>query len=425
MKCIKLWGAIFVFLFNLNALYSVEFYFRGTLEQQFSQYYTKNDTLLNPNQKLFSNASAQYNIEPNFVYEIKDDWVRLVLKSRVSLKQTDANQVGKAIIDNLFFDFTLQPELFVTIGKFNLLQGVGLSYNPSNFLDGQRVADYSKSEEKQKEDQEGLYLTKLEWLQDGYSLSTILIPKITGVQETNTGLLAKLSLSLGNYDYSINYFQTDYPLMGLTAATTIGDGMEIHGEIGIKKGSQQQTITIGNEIIPNTGVFINKVSPLNSNYGLYVKSLIGASYTFESKANCILEYYHNQEGLNDREWGDFTGIVSVNHGYYLSPPFGLSSGLFAQNLSMANSIMNYRYMRQNYLFLRYSQPDFLSYLDSTFGLILNLDDGSFVAMPTINYAFDEGAILGMSWSIYLGKPDSEFGLVPWHNEGRVSLTYYM
>ncbi len=289
MRVNLLWGIILMSLFFwYSNVQGYSFYYRGSIEAKYSHYDLKNDTLLNPNRDLSAFSTYQYFLEPDFVFELNNDkGARLVAKTRIPWKKNTQEHDSEIVVDNLYADITIFPELFLTVGKFNLQDGVGLSYNPSSFLEAKKTIDYSKSEEEQKQDQEGLYLARVEWIQENYTLSLVTIPGISSLQEENTGVLSKLSTTFDSYDLAFHYYHGDYPLFGTNFSSTIGDSLGIHWESGLKKGSQQKILTTVSEIIPASGIYSYDTAYRENEDQIYIKNLIGGNYTFPNKLNLI------------------------------------------------------------------------------------------------------------------------------------------
>jgi hypothetical protein len=281
------------------------------------------------------------------------------------------------LLDYAYFDWELKPGIFINLGKENIREGVGLSYNPTDFLAAVGETDYSKLEEERRWDREGINLLKLDCFQNNYNFSVI-------GAEKNRFLLKVYSLIFDS-DISFLFYSSEHPAWGYNFAKTFGENVEFHQELSAKWGSERN-------LVEKTNGNFSTIDPQDNNR-VFLKYLIGGHCTFNNQTNLILEYYFLEDGLNQ---GNFTNLYeSIKTNY---PQF--------------NHLITYGTLRQNYFFVRLNNPQFLN-LNITFSLLKNLDDGSFVNNNQASHTIFQDFSLDFGISIFDGKENSEFGLIPY------------
>jgi len=429
MKRIRL---IFILVLALlpvyvNASENFNLEFQGALINQSTYYQLKSDTLLNPDSKLALSPQWENkfyeNSSINLTYK---EWFNLGIKTRPVW--TINNEEGSNLensVDDACVDIRFRDTSFLTIGKQNLQEGVGLSYNPTDFLAQEKEMDYSKREEERKKEREGDYLIRLEKITEGLTLSLLLAPRIDNLQKEGTRGIIKLYSLVGNTDIAVSYLNGKLPKSGINLSSVIGSNIEFHTEAGLNKGSNRKFLRKKKEVgPPNSGVYGYEIYDPEEDDKVFTKALVGGHYTFCNKTNLIVEYFFNEDGYSQSEWDDFIGLVKDANLKFKEPPAGFSNGLFAENLRLANACMTFRSLRKNYLFFRLSNPEIFNYYDGQLSMLLNIDDGSMAIMPSIDYKkFGDIVVrFGLNW--FSGDPKSEFNLVPYTSEFQLGARYF-
>lgn len=139
---------------------------------------------------------------------------------------------------------------------------------------------------------------------------------------------------------------------GFSFAKVFGEDLELHSEIACQKGAKN----------------------IQDDYSkFYINFVIGGQYTTLGNTNIILEYYHQNEELN----------------------------LFQYGYQFAN-------YKQNYLFLRIAQPDFLDKTDAHLMSFYNMDDQSSVILSELIYKWNPMTNIYLNAALFFGSNDSEF-----------------
>ncbi len=416
-----------LFPLYVNASENVRLEFRGEFINQTTYYQLKDDTLLNPDSKLTSFPKWEnklYNDSSiNLTYK---EWLKLRIKSRPvwTISDEDGGSL-KNYVDDAYLDIKIGETSFLTFGKENLQEGVGLSFNPTDFLSEGKDVDYSQREEERKQDREGDYLVRFETIGEKITFSCLVAPKIGNLQEEDSRQLLRLYFLIGDADVALSYFYGEYPKLGVNLSGIIGNNIELHTEIALSKGSEREFLKKKKEVgPPNSGVYEYEAYNPPDKKDIFVRSIIGGHYTSANKTNLIVEYFFNEDGYSNSEWDEFIEMVKDANAKFKNPPVGFSEGIFKENLRIANSLMTFRFLRKNYLFFRLSNPELFDYYDSQLSLLFNADDGSWVIMPSVDYKKFQDLIIrfGLNW--FGGDSQSEFGLVPQDSELRLVAKYF-
>lgn len=418
--------ALFPLYVNASENFGLEF--RSAFINKITYYPLKGDTLLNPDYKLASFPQWKNKFYKdssiNLTYK---EWFKLAVKTRPIWTINDEEGGSfRNFVDDAYVDIKIRRTHFFTIGKENLQEGVGLSYNPTDFLSEEKEVDYSQREEERKEDRKGDYLLRFESIGDKLTFSFLVAPKIGNLQQEHPRQLLRLYSLVGDTDVAFSYFHHGkHSKSGLNLSGIIGNNIELHTELALSKGSEREFLRKRVEVgPPNSGIYEYESYNPPDEEDIFVRAIIGGHYTFPDRTNLIIEYFFNEDGYSKSEWDEFIAMVKDAGSKFKSPPTGFSEGIFKENLRIANSLMTFRSLRKNYLFFRLSNPELFNYYDSQLSVLLNVDDGSCVIMPSVDYKKFENLVLrfGVNW--FGGDSQSEFGLVPQDTEFQLEARYF-
>jgi len=409
---------LFLSILYLNTAFCMDIEYYGSFVARFIDNKFRKDNPLNPDFKVFSLPEYENKIYLNFFMNLYfNENIKFVLKTRPTWIKKGNKEMAKNYLDNAYINFNLGKGLFLSIGKENLIEGVGFSYYPSNFFSEKKETDFTLKEEEQRSDREGNYIIRSELLLENVTITTVIAPEIDDLQEENTRAEFKFSALLYDTDLSISYFYSNYGRIGWNVSRVVGQKFEVHSELGLRFGSDRKYLRQKSEIgPPGSGIFEYEIYEPEDEEKVFLRGLIGGHYTSANKTNYIVEYFYNQDGYDENEWKEFFAIIKDNSNKLISPPNGFSEDLFKFNLSLANSLMTYRYLRQHYLFARIWNPEVYNRFDVTWGILLNLEDKSFVILPTADYKLiRDFVILRFGAAVFNGDGESEFGLSPMKN----------
>ncbi|MBU0701902.1 hypothetical protein KKE26_11545 [bacterium] len=415
------------FPFQANASMSdATLEFQGVFVNQTTHNQLNGNTLLNQSNlgtlpewenKLYNDSSI------NLTYK---EWLKLMLKTRPTWTINNEERGSfRNFVDDAYMDIKIRDTSFLTIGRENLQEGVGLIYNPTNFLSEGKAVDYSQREEERKKNREGNYLLRFESIKEKQTFSFLIAPKIGNLQEEYPRQQLRLYSLMGDTDASLSYFHGKQEKLGLNLSGVVGNNIELHTEIALGKGSDRRFLRKKSEIgPPDSGIYeYETYDPLDKEK-TFLRALMGGHYTWTNKTNLIIEYFFNQDGYSQSEWNEFIEMVKDADSKLKNPPIGFTEGIFKENLRLANSLMTYRSLRKNYFFFRLSNPEIFDCYDSQLSVLLDVDDKSCVVMPSVDYNGVKNIVIrfGINW--FSGDSQSEFGLVPQNTELQLEARYF-
>lgn len=412
------------FIFLADIVYSAEsFKYQGYILNRYSTDSSREDSVLNPRHSLYTPSNFTNNVEAvmrmNYSF-VKD--TNVILNTRYEQFNQQNQEDIKGYLDEAYFKTFLKSKCILSIGKINIVDGVGLSYNPSDFLNDRVTRNNEnvlKRADEEKLSREGSYITRAEIFTKYINMNFMYSPRFENTKVVEDRYLVKFSKSLDATDVAVNYMHGDYDGVGCNISRAVGDALEIHTEVGVRNDSQQKGIR---EVAP----YQYKNYLLHDKNDVLTRLLIGGQYTFTNKTNVILEYIFNQEGYSQDEWDKIYSLAKNNGDMIYNPPTGYPSGLFKDNLNfISNTIYDSRYLRQHYAFLRITNPEISKKIEATVDTLINLEDRSLVAMPSIDWKLIEGHMtLRIGTMLCVGDKKSEFGMTPVERYVYGSLKYF-
>jgi hypothetical protein len=149
--------------------------------------------------------------------------------------------------------------------------------------------------------------------------------------------------------------------------------------------------------------------------------LLGTRFLSAVETTYILEYYHNGNGYNAREFDGFYSLVERAYGQYLAS--GADSLL--REAAGWKSYSGFAPMT-DYMFLRIAQKDpfGLLYVNPASTLFVNLLDGSFSWAPELIYKGITNLELRLKATFLIGKNGEEFGEKPFRYRVELRSRYF-
>jgi hypothetical protein len=390
----------------------VNFSFRGSVNERLSLSSVRSGTLVNPQQQLVDFPEWMNRLYANVTMSSSFKQWDGVLTLRPLLDIMGHTTHGEIFVDNAYLIYRATPELLLTVGKQNLVEGVALNFNPTDFLAEGKEIDRFLPEEEQKQQREGSYVVRLERLYPGWTFSILLAPELGDLQRQATRGIVKLAGQFGQVDGSVFVLAAkDRPGLGLNLAITYGEGLELHAEMALRRGSNRRFLQRETESAPGSGVFQYAIIDPEDDNKFFAQIVVGGHYTFPNTTNIIVEYVYNQSGYNAGQWQSFINLVKQNDAILTSSPDNLR-GILLQNLSLENSLLTFRSLRQHYMFFRFNKKQLLWNIEGTMVFFINLNDGSFVVSPRLEYQWVKGFSLSTGALLFQGGQETEFGLPP-------------
>ena len=400
----------------------IKYDFSGIIYEQPSLFNIQNDNLLNPDNDILNFSSWTNRLYGRVALNLISKKFKFISQTRPTLFSEEGDTELDFFTDDAYVDLEVYQGYFIYIGKRNLRDVVAYGSNPTDFMGEDKEVDFTKREEERRVEREGNYLIGGEAYFSNITLSVAYAPTINDVQDEDDRFLLKGNLFAEsiNSDMSAHYFHGDLPGVGFDLSSTVSDNLVLHAEGAFRWGSNNKVISVvseGNSTTPREFAITDK----DDDDDIYANIVIGGSYTLGDGTNIILEYIYNGLGYSDDEWDTIDAFIKYNENAYRNNFF---TGLATSNLAEANEIMNFRAMRKNYLFTRISNSTHFENVDGQLVFLINIDDGSFLTFPSVDYKLAENMIIGMSASVYAGEEDSEFGLLYWNSEASFVFKYY-
>lgn len=360
------------------------------------------------NQQL-SDILSSYKIDfyLNGDYQTKDLGVHL----KTCSEHYNDNQIDFNLFE-LYGSVNLPDTSFLLLGKKMYNWGKGYAFNPTGYVNPR------KDPENPELAQSGIFSINYEYsksfksnLMKNTSFDLIVIPstetinnKISEIE--NTDIAGKLYFLFWDTDLNFMWYssKTNPEKAGFDFSRNVLPNLEIHGEFN--RFRNQPRFIISNNI-------------------LQTESINGYSYLFGIRwlnkwnMTTISEYYHNDAGLNRKEFEDYNNFL-------------LNAAISGNNSSIANAMnINRNYFSntnpmQDYLYLKISWPEPFNwvYFTPSIYTIFNINDGSFILgvplsyKPITNFEF-------ILWPTFLaGNTNTEFGSKQYESKLDLWLKFY-
>lgn len=329
------------------------------------------------------------------------DWQFDVLGTSAYEKNWDHNLRVK----QLYFrkDFFQNWDLMV--GRSILRWGTGYAFNPTDVVAAQKELSDPDNVEKRVP---GNDLIKLEYFGIDYSAAVVYLANLKMNEKFSLHdhrLAFRFYKNFWGLDLSFISLlsHNETPIFASNFSYVIGDRLEIHGEVSAQKGSYQNYHQAIDD--PNTFYTEYPMRRLKKNNNrLFNQYLVGFNYTFPKNINWILEYYHQDQGYSQSEWKKV-----IDHAKFAGSNFETPfSELAKVNLLWSLNVLSSKGSMRDYV-MNYVTVPMLNNLEFKSTILTNLNDGSMVVIPQIDFTLKNSfTFYGRSF-IFEGKKSSEFG----------------
>nr|VFK53682.1 MAG: hypothetical protein BECKTUN1418F_GA0071002_102710 [Candidatus Kentron sp. TUN]VFK55270.1 MAG: hypothetical protein BECKTUN1418E_GA0071001_102710 [Candidatus Kentron sp. TUN] len=365
----------------------------------------RDDTPNNPNAILFDTSSQYAELFGLLHIDMNYRKNNLFFQVRPRCEVENGRSKCNIYIDEGYLDTEIAPSTFVFAGRRNLVNGIAHVANPTDFLGEDEELDLTLDETERRELRKGVYLAGVQHFSDnGSAVSVVATPRIKGPQDRKEQLQLKLAMLYPEIN-------TDMEVLGLATVGRSGigvnlshtpdDAMVLYTESALRRGRDRAVVvadTSGDRIVEGD----------QDEY--YFNSVAGGQYTFSNSVNLILEYLYDENGYSSGEWSAIQGFFQSNT-QVLSTPAAAQG--FA-NLSRGNrEIIDNQLLRQQYLFLRLSHPQWWGDTDSSLILLKNMDDGSHLLRGRVEKDVTKRVRAGIMAEYMAGESWDEFGMRSW------------
>ncbi len=328
-------------------------------------------------------------------YEISKFKFTLDLKDKLSYTSNDEFENDFSIYES-FLNSNLSTNFDFQLGKKSVKWGKGYIWNPVSFVGRQKdINDIDTG-------LEGFWMFKLNYVKSlsgilqNFSISPVIIP-VNKEINANFSDDDNINFILNNYfliadtdfDTYLFYENSEFKKFGADFARNILANWEIHAEYVFEK-----------DVITNS---------LNSNFnvGSMVdnshKYLFGTRILFETNTTVILEYLHNDSGLDKEQMTNFyDAIDSAISG---------NPALFPIIKDYQFENFTNQFLMKNYLYSKFSHPEPFNvlYFTPSIFVLYNLNDNSKMIGVEFSYSRFNNLNLKLKYNSLSGNLNSEFG----------------
>jgi len=354
---------------QVSPLYQLQFFDNGNLSDYFSQYRVE----------LYLDAD----------YQTKD--IGFYLKTH-STYYNDSETSFDLL--EAYGNVNLSLSSFIQAGKRMYSWGKGYAFNPVGYVNP------FKDPENPELSQSGLLAVGFEKIKsfDSDFLKTIALTAIIIPPEEilsnrygelkNTDFAAKCYFLLWNIDIDVmgRYSKIAPSSIGADFAANIKENIEVHGELSHFKDTPKNTIA--EDVLLTTA---------QDGYSY----LMGLRYLNQWQTTVIAEYYHNDAGLTDDEYGNYMNFLQNS----------VNAQEIEQALQYSKTYFKGGNLMQDYLYIKATQPEpfGLLYFTPSLFTIYNLNDNSFLLAALLTYKPFTNFEFTFSPTFLVGDKHTEFG----------------
>ncbi len=329
-------------------------------------------------------------------YEISKFKLSTYLKNKISYNTNNEFENDFNIYET-FINTDISTNFDFQVGKKSVKWGKGYIWNPVSFVGRQKdINDVDAG-------LEGFWMIKFDYVKSlsgilqNFSISPVIIPITKDVNDDfsdkeNVSFILNNYFLIANTDFDtyLFYEDTKFKKFGVDFARNIIPNWEIHAEYVFEKDVIQNIL--------NPNFVINSKTENSNNY------LLGTRILFKTNTTVILEYLHNDVGLNKSQMNNFHRAIYLA---LLSEP-----STFIQKVKkyQTENLTN-QYLMKDYIYAKISHPepfDILYFTPSIFALH-NLNDNSKMIGGEFNYSRFNNLNLKLRYNLLLGDLNSEFG----------------
>lgn len=315
--------------------------------------------------------------------------------------QHDFGGAGRVHLDEAYLRLAATRQLFVELGKRQIVNGVGLGFNPTDYWAEHKVIDRTVDDETRRAEREGDVVAGASYYAEGGSIQGYVAPQLPGrLQSAPTRYMLGITRTLTDLDAdaTLTAYGGDRPALGANLSATLGDALVAYTETSFRRGRDRAEV-----MVSGTGA--------GSAYGIgtddeqvFVNALGGAQYTFGNGVNVNAEYFRNGEGYSGAEMDRISALRSA------VLPRGRGAAALGALQARTRELLSSRNLRRNYAFLRVSNIALGPSTTLQLTTIRNLDDRSqfFRALATVTLT-DQDLVQAFG-DVFYGRRQSEYGM---------------
>jgi hypothetical protein len=306
-------------------------------------------------------------------------------------------------------EFYVQKDL---AGRWSLLAGrsiqrwgTGYAFNPTDVIGPAKELNDPDNNEKRAV---GNDLLKVEYFGDSFSIALCGLAPPGGwakLGHEGARLAFRAYADIRHVDLSLVALFTPgkSSFWGLNFATTVGARLEIHGEIGLQRGSYEQYHPASQgEMALYAADPVGQMKRTDPR--IYLQVLLGFHYTLPGNILWVSEVYHRDQGYSPAEW---EGVIK-----YLSFLDSLREkeveDVLLSNRCWCLQVFSASGAMQNY-WMNHLRIPFFKKAGLTATHLWNLADFGFVLIPEVTLSAGDHFTFYLKSYIFQGRTTSEFG----------------
>lgn len=288
-------------------------------------------------------------------------------------------------VDELYWERQLSPLSFTFLGRRRIVNGVAIGRNPTDFLNQDKTADNTLTDEDRRAEKEGDYMVGWSYFGQGYSIQSLVAAPAAESKRVRALLQISSNWNALSTDFSFIAYYADRPALGVNLSTVLGEKMTAYAEAALRKGRDRQRPLLS----PSRVV----VGAMDDADRWIADIVVGGQYTTEVGLTFAVEYWRNNNGFSDVE---YNGIVS-----------SLTSG--QGDLALAKGLIRTAGMRKESTFFRVSEIRLAEAVKGELMWISNLEDHSNFLRGAINWDFSKTDAFRIGIDKFSGSQLSEYG----------------
>jgi hypothetical protein len=398
------------------AAQALTYQYRAQFADELTWRAIRSDSLVNPQNRVLDLDALSNRVGGDLDLRASiPDLVDVVLRDRAFyLTGTPRANGFQNTVEEAYLRFRFGAPVVAEIGKRSLVEGVGYSFNPVDFLRVPSDLPGTDPDPAQfREHRPGQYMVRILADVGPVTVSALYAPRLAHVDSPHINersqFLLKLYSLVRGHDVSLYLYQGTRWKGGASWATVVGRALELHAEASFQRGSDANVPVAS--IIPGDGPFHFMRADGDD---LVARVLVGGQYTFGGGVNVIGEYYYNGQGYSRSEFVRYFRFLDA----------AAQSQSLGGASSLGEAVRNLESVQgQHFLFARVG--DILLPMKArlvAFG-VLNLDDGSHLVSSEVSRMWGDLKVT-LGYDGFLGSRRSQFGSLPVAHQLRFFVRYF-
>ncbi|MEI7202245.1 hypothetical protein WCT67_19120 [Pectobacterium parvum] len=323
---------------------------------------------------LYSDNYAQLMAHFSSSYQYQRLSVPVKIRASEKYSFDKYNDQSDIFVDEALFDYSVTDTFILNLGRRQLVNGVAIGNNPTDFLNANKFQDRHLADQQRRSEIKGDDIIGLINYFSSSSVQFYYSPS-----ENSSWLQYAYNFPFLNTDAGISYYHNDINAIGVNISTTFTDKITGYIENSLSDKRNRAVVDAQGDFHRESGLFTDLV--------------VGAQYTFDNGININSEYWYNQHGYTKDEYENISGAVATGKIKYVD----------------VSQYLNLRNRHKNKFFLRFSDIPVNDDIKLEQTLIYDLERNSHFLRSTMIGQLSTNSTLRASLEFYQGKGKSEYG----------------